>query len=152
MIPFILDDAYFMHQALLEAHHAQQEQEVPVGAVVVAGNQIIGKGHNQTQLLQDATAHAELIAMSAAMQHLKAKYLSDCTLYVTLEPCAMCAGAMAWAQLHTVVFAAPDPRKGMTQYTPSLLHPKTQVRHSVCHLEAQALLDHFFATVRQRSG
>ena len=121
----------FMREALREAHAALEEGEIPIGAVVVWKGRIIGRGHNQTERLRDTTAHAEMIAITAATEALGGKYLTDCALYVTVEPCPMCAGALAWAQTGTVVYGAPDPRRGFSLFQPSLLHPKTVVRGGV---------------------
>lgn len=140
----MLTDEYFMRCALNEAQDAFAEDEVPVGAVVVANGQVIGKGHNRTQVLHDVTAHAEMQAITAASNHLGAKYLTDCTLYVTLEPCVMCAGAIAWAQLGRVVFAASDPKKGYSLLGKPILHPKTEVVKGVLETEAAELLKEFF--------
>ena len=118
------DDNYFMKKALEEAETAFERDEVPVGAVVVANNRIIGRGHNLTERLNDVTAHAEMQAVTAAANFLGAKFLIDCTLYVTLEPCAMCAGALYWAQLSRVVYAAKDPKRGFLKTGPEL-HPRT---------------------------
>ena len=125
LIPF--DDSYFMRQALLEAEKAMLEGEVPVGAVVVAGNQIIGRGYNLTEKLHDVTAHAEIQAITAAANYLGAKYLKDCSLYVTLEPCPMCAGALYWSQLGKIIYGAPDIKRGALRHDPSLFHPSTTV-------------------------
>lgn len=139
-----MNDEYFMRCALNEAQDALEENEVPVGAVVVANGQIIGKGHNRTQLLHDVTAHAEMQAITAAANYLGAKYLNECTLYVTLEPCVMCAGAIAWAQVGRVVYAASDPKKGYSLIPQNLLHPKTEVCKGVLESEASLLLKDFF--------
>jgi tRNA(adenine34) deaminase len=121
------DDSYFMRQALLEAEKALLDDEVPVGAVVVAGNQIIGRGYNLTEKLHDVTAHAEIQAITAAANYLGAKYLKDCSLYVTLEPCPMCAGALYWSQLGKIIYGAPDAKRGALRHKPSLFHPSTTV-------------------------
>jgi tRNA(adenine34) deaminase len=121
------DDSYFMRQALLEAEKALLEGEVPVGAVVVAGNQIIGRGYNLTEKLHDVTAHAEIQAITAAANYLGAKYLKDCSLYVTLEPCPMCAGALYWSQLGKIIYGASDEKRGSLRHDPSLFHPSTTV-------------------------
>lgn len=139
-----MNDEYFMRFALKEAQDALMEDEVPVGAVVVTNGQIIGKGHNRTQVLHDVTAHAEMQAITAASNYLGAKYLNDCTLYVTLEPCVMCAGALAWAQIGRVVYAASDPKKGYSLIHQNLLHPKTEVCQGVLEAEAAQLLKEFF--------
>lgn len=139
-----MNDECFMRPALKEAQDALMEDEVPVGAVVVTNGQIIGKGHNRTQVLHDVTAHAEMQAITAASNYLGAKYLNDCTLYVTLEPCVMCAGALAWAQIGRVVYAASDPKKGYSLIHQNLLHPKAEVCKGVLEAEAAQLLKEFF--------
>lgn len=144
----IYDDTYFMRQALQEAHRAAEEGEVPVGAVIVSQNRIIARGHNQTELLTDVTAHAEIIALTAAADFLGGKYLPDCTLYVTLEPCAMCAGALAWAQLGRLVYGASDEKRGFMRYGKSMLHPKTKVEFGFLNEECKLLLKEFFKAKR----
>ena len=116
-----------MKDALREAQAAAAEDEVPIGAVITCRGRIIGKGHNMTEKLNDPTAHAEMIAITAATEAMGGKYLSDCTLYVTVEPCPMCAGALAWSQIGRVVYGASDPKRGFSQFSPSLMHPKTEV-------------------------
>ncbi|MBQ7489315.1 MAG: nucleoside deaminase [Bacteroidales bacterium] len=143
------DDEYFMRLALAEAEEAYAADEVPIGAVVVADNEIIGRGHNLTQTLNDVTAHAEMQAITAAAANLGAKYLNDCTLYVTLEPCVMCAGAIAWAQLGRLVFAAADPKKGYSLLQKNILHPKTVVVAGILEKESSALLKQFFQNKRR---
>jgi tRNA(adenine34) deaminase len=144
----VYDDDYFMRQALVEAQKAAERGEIPVGAVVSCGDRIVARGHNQTEQLQDVTAHAEIIAISAAANHLGAKYLPDCTLYVTLEPCVMCAGALAWAQIGRIVYGAGDDKRGFMRYGRELLHPKTKLEYGILHDECAALLRSFFATRR----
>ena len=141
-------DDHFMKQALKEAQKAYEAGEVPVGAVVVCRNQIIARGHNQTELLHDVTAHAEMLAVTAAASYLNSKYLNDCTLYVTLEPCIMCAGALAWAQLDRLVYGAADDKKGFMRYGKSLLHPKTKVEFGILAEESGELLKRFFKARR----
>lgn len=141
---FSSDDERWMREALKEARLAQAEDEIPVGAVVVCKGVIVGRGHNQTERLGDVTAHAEIIAITAAASRLGAKYLNDCTLYVTLEPCVMCAGALAWAQVGRIVFGADDPKRGYQRLTPSPLHPKTGVSQGVMAAEAAELVKLFF--------
>ena len=126
-----MDDNYFMKQALLEAEKAFELGEVPVGAVVVCKERIIARSHNLTETLTDVTAHAEMQAITAAASAIGGKYLSDCTLYVTVEPCVMCAGAIAWAQMGALVFGAEDEKRGYQRYAPQALHPKTVVRKGV---------------------
>lgn len=145
MNPF--DDTYFMKQALAEARTAAAEGEVPVGAVIVCRNQIIARAHNQTELLNDTTAHAEMLAITAATGVLGAKYLTDCTLYVTVEPCIMCAGAIGWAQLSKVVYGASDEKRGFSQYAPKAFHPKTEVINGILEEECAGEMQAFF---RQR--
>ena len=144
----IFTDEYFMKQALCEADDALLEGEVPIGAVVVMENKVIARGHNRTQRLNDVTAHAEMEVLTSAANHLGAKYLNDCTLYVTVEPCVMCAGAIAWAQVGTVVYAAPDPKRGYTTLGVPVLHPKTKVRSGVLAEESEKMMKHFFASKR----
>lgn len=138
----------FMKDALQEARYAAEEGEVPVGAVIVCGGRIIGRGHNMTERLNDPTAHAEMIAVTAATEALGSRYLNECTLYVTVEPCPMCAAALAWAQTGAVVYGASDPKRGYTLFTPCLLHPKTEVVSGVCADECGALMTEFFRNRR----
>ncbi len=137
-------DQYFMKQAFEEAKKALEKNEVPVGAVVVCNKQIIARTHNLTETLNDATAHAEMLAITAATEYLGGKYLKSCTLYVTLEPCPMCAGAMSWAQIGRVVYASKDEKRGYSLYQPKLLHPKTEVTYGVMADEASELMVSFF--------
>jgi tRNA(adenine34) deaminase len=143
-----MDDAYFMKQALSEAEKAFDAGEVPVGAVVVCNGRIIARAHNLTEMLNDVTAHAEMQAITAAASALGGKYLKDCTLYVTVEPCPMCAGALAWAQISRIVYGANDEKRGYSQITPNVLHPKTQVSAGVLAEEAQLLMRRFFVGKR----
>lgn len=145
----MFDDEYFMKMALAEAEDAMYEDEIPIGAVIVADNRVIARGHNHTQLLNDVTAHAEMEAITAATNKLGAKYLKDCTLYVTVEPCVMCAGAIAWAQMGTLVYGAPEPKKGYTTLGVPVLHPKTIVRSGVLAAQCEKLMKEFFATKRK---
>ena len=142
-------DEYFMRKAFKEAEEAYEAEEIPIGAVVVLDNQIIGKGYNLTQRLQDVTAHAEMQALTAASHFLRAKYLNDCTLYVTLEPCAMYAGAVAWAQLGRLVYAATDEKHGSSLVNPPLLHPKTTVTKGILEKECAQILKDFFVKKRK---
>lgn len=144
----IFTPEYFMRQAIAEAQKAFEEGEVPVGAVLVVNNQIIAKAHNQTERLRDVTAHAEMLAITAASEYLGSKYLNNCTLYVTLEPCPMCAGALSWSKLGKIVFAAADVKKGFSLIENSLLHPKTIVEKGVLATECQELLQAFFKNKR----
>lgn len=143
-----MPDEYFMDIALGMAEEAADNGEIPVGAVVVCRNRIIAKGRNQTEQLTDVTAHAELMAITAAEHYLGGKYLTDCTLYVTLEPCVMCAGALFWAQLGRLVIGASDPKRGYSRMQPSILHPKTRIETGVLADESQALLAKFFNRLR----
>ncbi|MFD2717956.1 nucleoside deaminase [Hymenobacter monticola] len=143
-----MTDDYFMQQALAEAEKALAAAEIPIGAVVVFNNQIIGRGFNQTERLRDVTAHAEMLALTAAANHLGNKYLADCTLYVTIEPCVMCAGASYWAQLKAVVFGADEPKVGYRRHG-QLLHPRTQLRGGVRAEECAALMRQFFSAKRR---
>ena len=141
-------DEKFMREAMKEAEMAAYEDEVPIGAVVVCRGRIIGKGHNMTEKLHDATAHAEMIAITAATEAVGGKYLNDCTLYVTVEPCPMCAGALNWSQIGRIVYGAPDPKRGYSLFSPSLLHPKTEVTGGVLEQECGALVRDFFMAKR----
>jgi tRNA(adenine34) deaminase len=138
----------FMREALREARAALEDGEIPIGAVVVWKGRIIGRGHNETEKLRDTTAHAEMIAITAASQAIGGKYLTDCTLYVTVEPCPMCAGALAWSQVGHIVYGAPDPRRGYSLFQPSLLHPKTEVTGGILQEECSALMVEFFKSKR----
>lgn len=141
-------DEYFMKQALNEARLAAQEGEVPVGAVIVCNNQILARAHNQTERLNDPTAHAEILAITSATGSLGAKYLTNCTLYVTVEPCVMCAGALGWAQISTIVYGAGDEKRGFMKYAPDALHPKTIVKTNVLTKECAAEMKEFFRSKR----
>lgn len=141
-------DEQFMREALKEARKALDAGEVPVGAVLVSRGKIIARAHNQVETLRDATAHAEMLAITAGANYLGAKYLSDCTLYVTLEPCGMCAGAMNWSQLPRLVFGADDEQRGYRCLKGAVLHPKTKVKRGVLAGEATALLEAFFRRIR----
>ena len=144
--PFV--DEYFMKRALAEAEQASREGEIPVGAVIVCQDQIIARAYNQTETLSDVTAHAEMLAITSATGRLGGKYLTGCTLYVTLEPCVMCAGALAWAQLDRIVWGASDIKRGFMKFAPKALHPKTQVTAGVLANESEALLKSFFEARR----
>lgn len=141
-------DEYFMKEALREAEAARSEGEVPIGAVVAARGRVIARGHNMTERLHDPTAHAEMIALTAATEALGGKYLQDCTLYVTVEPCPMCAAAHCWAQTARIVYGAPDPKRGYSLYSPSLLHPRTEVVSGVLAPECGQLVADFFKDKR----
>lgn len=138
------DDTYFMRQALVEARAAADEGEIPIGAVLVCRDRIIARAHNQTERLNDVTAHAEMLAITAASGLLGAKYLIDCTLYVTIEPCVMCAGAIAWAQLGAVVYGASDEKRGFSRFAPQALHPKTMVKRGILEKECAEEMRRFF--------
>jgi len=146
----IFTDEYFMQMALIEAEEAFEQGEIPVGAVVVLDNKVIARAHNLTQTLNDVTAHAEMQALTSAFHFLGAKYLNDCTLYVTLEPCVMCAGALYWAQIGKLVYGADDPKRGYSLVSDSLLHPKTEVVKGIYANESQALLEMFFKKCRNK--
>jgi tRNA(adenine34) deaminase len=141
-------DEYFMREALKEARKALEQDEVPVGAVIVCQDRIIGRGHNLTERLVDVTAHAEMQAFTAASNYLGAKYLDECTLYVTLEPCVMCAGAAFWTQIGRVVYGAADEKRGYTKTSASILHPRTTVVPGILEKECATLLTDFFKSKR----
>ncbi len=145
----LFDDAYFMREALKEAQYAFEEDEIPVGAVVVLRNRVIARAHNLTERLHDVTAHAEMQAITAAANHLGGKYLVDCTLYVTLEPCVMCAGALYWSQISRVVYGAADVKRGFSRLHDPLLHPKTEVVDGVMAEECAGLMLEFFNRLRR---
>lgn len=144
-----MDDSFYMNRALEEARRAAEQGEVPVGAVVVCRDRIIARAHNLTEMLHDVTAHAEMQAITAAANALGGKYLEVCTLYVTVEPCPMCAGALAWAQLGRLVYGASDPKRGYTTLQAPMLHPKTQVTAGVLADECGALMTDFFRQKRR---
>lgn len=139
-----MDDERFMKEALAEARKALGMGEVPIGAVVVAEDKIIGRGHNLTETLHDVTAHAEMQAITAAEEYLGGKYLNACTLYVTVEPCIMCAGAIGWSQMHRIVYGASDPKRGFQTYAPRALHPKASITEGVLADECSRLMTDFF--------
>lgn len=142
------DDEYFMKQALKEAESAFLSHEIPVGAVVVCRNRIVARAHNHTERLNDVTAHAEMMAITAAAEFLGGKYLNECTLYVTLEPCVMCAGALSWAQLGRLVYGASDEKRGFARCVPHLLHPRTEVAGGVAMEQCRKLMLDFFQQKR----
>ena len=144
-----LDDNYFMKQALKQALMAFDDDEVPIGAVVVSGNEIVGKGYNQTKRLNDPTAHAEMLAITAASNALNTSILDTCRLYITVEPCVMCAGAIKWARLEKIVYGTSEPKSGFTMHKPSVLHPKTTVVQGVLEDETRALMSDFFRAKRE---
>ncbi len=141
-------DLYFMKQALAESLKAAARDEVPVGAVIVCQGRIIARGHNLTETLNDVTAHAEMQAITAAAQFLGGKYLVDCTLYVTVEPCVMCAGALGWSQISRIVYGAADEKRGFVRFAPNALHPKTEVVSGVLEEECSKLMKEFFKRKR----
>ena len=138
----------YMRQALAEARKAEYEGEIPIGAVIVCKGRIIARAHNLTERLHDVTAHAEMQAITAAAEYLGGKYLTDCTLYVTVEPCPMCAGAIGWAQIKRIVYGAPDPKRGYATYAPRVFHPKASVSSGVLEAECKALIQEFFKAKR----
>lgn len=140
---------HFMNLALKEALKAYEEDEVPIGCVIVSQNQIIAKAYNQTQKLNDATAHAEILALTSAFAYLNSRILKDCTMYITIEPCAMCAGAIRWAQLGTLVYGAVEDKCGFSLYKPNILHPKTEVVRGVEREACASLIQQFFMEKRQ---
>ena len=142
-------DEYFMKEALKEAYKALEKDEVPVGVVIVCNDRIISRAHNLTETLTDATAHAEMQAITAASAYIGGKYLNECTLYVTLEPCVMCAGATFWTQMGRIVFGAYDPKRGFSNYSSSFLHPKTRVKGGVMEKECGAIIQEFFLKKRE---
>lgn len=144
----MMDDSFYMKQALNEAIKAFEKGEIPIGAVVVCQNRIIARAHNLTETLNDVTAHAEMQAITAAANTLGGKYLNECTLYVTVEPCPMCAGALGWAQLKRLVYGADDEKRGYHVYAPNVLHPKTEVVKGVLADEAAELMRSFFKSKR----
>lgn len=139
-----MTDQEYMQKALIEAKQAFEEGEVPVGAIIVCRDRIIARAHNLTERLTDVTAHAEMQAITAAANALGGKYLTDCTLYVTVEPCVMCAGALAWAQLSRIVYGASDPKRGFSVFAPNALHPRTEVTEGVLAEECANLMKDFF--------
>ena len=143
-----MDDKYYMNKALEEARRAFEADEIPVGAVVVCQDTIIAKAHNLTETLTDVTAHAEMQAITAASEYLGGKYLTDCTLYVTVEPCIMCAGALGWSQIRRVVFGARDDKRGYQRFAPEALHPRTEVTSGVLEDECAELMKSFFKRKR----
>lgn len=143
-------DLKYMQRALQEARAAFDEDEIPVGAIIVCRDQIIARGHNLTETLHDVTAHAEMQAITAAANSLGGKYLNDCTLYVTVEPCIMCAGAIGWSQLGRLVYGAADPKRGYSVFAPQALHPKTVVESGVLAEECGALMQDFFRRKRKK--
>jgi tRNA(adenine34) deaminase len=145
-------DEYFMKQALMEAEIALEEREIPVGAVIVCNNRVIARAHNQTERLKDVTAHAEMLVITAAQNYLGSKYLNECTLFVTLEPCNMCGGALYWSQIGRVVYGATDEKRGYSSTSSSILHPKTIVEHGLMASHAEILIEEFFRQLRGKES
>lgn len=141
-------DERMMREALAEARAARDEDEVPIGAVVVHNGRIISRGHNMTERLGDPTAHAEMIAITSACEAMGGKHLNECTLYVTVEPCPMCAAALAWAQLGSLVYGTSDPKRGYSLFSPSLLHPKTRISHGILEEECSSIVSDYFKSKR----
>lgn len=144
-------DEHFMKQALKEAEFAFEEGEIPVGAVVVCQNKIIAKAHNQVQRLNDATAHAEMLAITAAQNFLGTKYLDECSIYVTLEPCVMCGGALYWSQIENVFYGAKDEKRGYSSISQKIIHPKTNINFGILANESESLLKSFFHKIRENN-
>ena len=147
----MFDDKYFMRQALVEAKAAGEDGEIPIGAVMVCRNSIIARSHNLTETLHDVTAHAEMQAITAAAETIGGKYLTDCTLYVTVEPCVMCAGALGWSQISRIVYGASDPRRGYSRIAPDALHPRTEVVSGMLEEECRQLMVDFFKNKRGKT-
>lgn len=143
-----MKDRIYMQKALEEAQIALEEGEIPVGAIIVCKDRIIAKAHNLTERLNDVTAHAEMQAITSAAEYLGGKYLKDCTLYVTLEPCVMCAGALAWSQISKIVFGASDEKRGYRKWEPNILHPKTEIENGILEKECSDIVRNFFINKR----
>lgn len=143
------NDEYYMGKALEQARKGASEGEIPIGAVIVCQGKIIARAHNLTETLKDTTAHAEMLSITTATNFLGGKYLNDCTIYVTVEPCPMCAAALAWSQIARVVYGAPDAKRGYSLFSPSLLHPKTEVTKGVMEKECSEIVSNFFKTLRK---
>ena len=148
MSKIVIEDDFFMKQALIQAKEALEFGEVPIGAIVVYENQIIAKAYNMVETLNDVTAHAEMLALTSASDYLGGKYLNKCRLYVTLEPCPMCAGAMKWAQIDSLIYGAEDLKSGFARFGKEILHPKTKVALGLFKEESSELLKHFFENLR----
>lgn len=144
----LLNDEYFMRLAIKEANTAFEKGEIPVGALIVSKGHILAKAHNQTERLKDVSAHAEMLTITAAANYLNSKYLKDCTLYVTLEPCVMCAGALYWSQIDRIVYGASDPKRGCLRFDRELIHPKTEIVAGVLEEECSQLMKTFFSSKR----
>lgn len=147
-----MDYEKYMRIALQEAMEAELDGEVPIGAVIVCGDKVIAKAHNRTEHLHDVTAHAEIMAITSAEDYMNAKYLTDCTLFVTVEPCVMCAGAIAWAQLAEVVYGANDEKRGFSRYSNQILHPKTKLTKGILAEDCEKIMKDFFAGKRKFMG
>ena len=147
-----MDYEKYMRIALQEAREAELDGEVPIGAVVVCNDRVIAKAHNRTEHLHDVTAHAEIMAITSAEDYMNAKYLTDCTLFVTVEPCVMCAGAIAWAQLAEVVYGASDEKRGFSRYSNQILHPKTKLTKGILAEDCEKIMKDFFAGKRRAMG
>lgn len=143
------NDEYYMGKALEQARKGASEGEIPIGAIIVCQGKIIARGHNLTETLKDTTAHAEMLSITTATNFLGGKYLNDCTIYVTVEPCPMCAAALAWSQIARVVYGASDSKRGYSLFSPSLLHPKTEVTKGVMEKECSEIVSNFFKTLRK---
>lgn len=141
-------DEKYMRLAIIEAQKALESDEIPIGAVIVVGDKVVGRGHNMVESLIDVTAHAEIMAITAAASTIGGKYLTDCTIYVTIEPCPMCAGALAWSQIGRVVYGAADPKRGYSRFGKEMLHPRTEVVSGVLSAECEELMNTFFAKLR----
>ena len=148
--PTVAPDEFFMREALKEAHIALSLDEIPIGAIVVSNGRIIGRGHNLTEQLNDVTAHAEMLAFTAAANHLGGKYLQGCTLYVTMEPCVMCAGASYWTQISRIVYGAYDPQRGFSRISPKITHPKTEIIGGIFEAECGEIVKGFFKSRRNK--
>jgi tRNA(adenine34) deaminase len=151
MPPIPFSDEYFMREALKEAQKSFSEDEIPVGAIIICRNRIVARGHNLTEKLNDVTAHAEMQAFTAAANSIGGKYLNDCTLYVTVEPCVMCAGAAFWTQIGKIVYGADDEKRGFTLLKKPVLHPKTEVITGILRDECESLMKEFFIRKRQNA-
>lgn len=141
-------DEKYMRLAIIEAQKALESDEIPIGAVIVVGDKVVGRGHNMVESFIDVTAHAEIMAITAAASTIGGKYLTDCTIYVTVEPCPMCAGALAWSQIGRVVYGAADPKRGYSRFGKEMLHPRTEVVSGVLSAECEELMNTFFAKLR----
>ena len=149
--PSIAPDEFFMNEAIREAKQALKLDEIPIGAIIVCNGKVIGRGHNLTERLNDVTAHAEMQAFTAAANHLGGKYLKDCILYVTVEPCVMCAGAAYWTQIGRIVFGAYDPQRGFTRHGQRIVHPKTEIVGGIKEAECSTIIKEFFLNKRNKS-